>query len=83
MFWHPAISDKEINCESSSIKLTQVGLCRIRGMVISEAFHPLGLVLQSTFLVRNCDRYWVYLSVRMMVMFYLSDLNKSLTYLSY
>jgi hypothetical protein len=40
--WHPAASDKETSCQSSSVRLTQVGLCLIRSMALSGAFRPLG-----------------------------------------
>jgi hypothetical protein len=63
--WHPAASDKETSCQSSSVGLTQVGLCLNRSMALSGAFRPLGLVLPDVFPVRDVGisvfglRWWI------------------------
>jgi hypothetical protein len=51
--WHPAASDKETTCQSSSVRLTQVGLGVNQGMGIWRTYCPLGLVLPDIFLVRD------------------------------
>jgi hypothetical protein len=55
MLWHPAASDKEISCQSSSVGLTQVGLCLNPSMALSVAFRPLGLVLPDIFPVQDIE----------------------------
>jgi hypothetical protein len=53
ILWHPAASEKETSCQSSSVGLTQVGLCLNRSMALSGAFRPLELVLPGVFPVRD------------------------------
>jgi hypothetical protein len=50
--WHPAASDKETSCQSSSVGLTQVGMSLNQSMALSSDFRPLGLVL-DVFLGRD------------------------------